>query len=211
MMEAGPDANRPPHILFVVMFSSRDEAAMTKKILICLALAAALVSGVLYGKGLLNVHHGLTPPASLATLTLEKSPKPAPAVAFADAAGGSHALGDLKGHYVLLNLWATWCAPCVSELPALARLKMAVPGLKVMAVNVDSQKVDAAAFLKAHNASSLGTYADNDKVMMKNFLAQGLPLTVLIDPTGKVVARAEGPAEWGSPEAVDYFKGLAGS
>jgi thiol-disulfide isomerase/thioredoxin len=184
---------------------------MTQKILISLAVVIALVSGVLYGKGLLNVHHGLTPPASLAALAVEKSPKPAPAVTVADAAGGRHALADLKGHYVLLNLWATWCAPCVSELPALARLKMAVPGLKVMAVNVDSQKVDAAGFLKLHNAASLGTYADTDKMLMRSFLAVGLPLTVLIDPDGKVVARAEGPAPWDDDESIDYFKNLAGS
>jgi thiol-disulfide isomerase/thioredoxin len=184
---------------------------MTQKIVISLAVVIALVCGVLYGKGLLTVHHGLTPPASLAALAVQNPAKPAPAVTFADAAGGRHALSDLKGHYVLLNLWATWCAPCVSELPALARLKMAVPGLKVMAVNVDSQKVDAAGFLKAHNATSLGTYADNDKVMMKNFLAVGLPLTVLIDPDGKVVARAEGPAPWDNDESIDYFKNLAGS
>jgi thiol-disulfide isomerase/thioredoxin len=184
---------------------------MTQKILISLAVVIALVSGVLYGKGLLNVHHGLTPPASLAALEVQKSPKAAPVVSFADAAGGRHALTDLKGHYVLLNLWATWCAPCVSELPALARLKMAAPGLKVMAVNVDSQKVDAAAFLKLHSASSLGTYADNDKMLMRSFLAVGLPLTVLIDPDGKVVARAEGPAPWDGDESIDYFKNLAGS
>ena len=185
---------------------------MTKKILICLAVIVAVVSGVLYGKGLMNVHHGLTPPPSLAALTLEKTPKPAPAVAFADVAGGRHALADFKGHYVLLNLWATWCAPCVSELPALAKLKEAVPGLKVMVVDVGKDTpADANAFIKSHNAASLGTYIDNDIVLERAFGAVGLPTTVLIDPQGNLIAEAQGPAAWSDASAIDYFKSLAGS
>ena len=65
---------------------------MTKKIIISLAVVVAVAFGFLYGKGLLSVHQGLEPPASLAVLKLEKAPKAAPSVTFADAAGGSHAL-----------------------------------------------------------------------------------------------------------------------
>ena len=64
-----------------------------------------------------------------------------------------------KGRYVLLNLWATWCAPCVAELPALARLQAFAPGLKVLAVNTDRGEVDAAAFLKSHHAGAAGAIA----------------------------------------------------
>ena len=68
-----------------------------------------------------------------------------------------HALAAFKGHYVLLNLWATWCAPCVAELPSLAKLQAAVPGLTVLAVDVGRDKADAAgAFLKSHNAGAAG-------------------------------------------------------
>src|SRR5882762_3036022 len=101
---------------------------MTKKIIISLAVVVAVAFGFLYGKGLLSVHQGLEPPASLAVLKLEKAPKAAPAVTFADSAGGSHALDQFKGRYVLVNLWATWCAPCVAELPSLARLAAHAPG-----------------------------------------------------------------------------------
>ena len=131
---------------------------MTKKILIVLAAIVALGSGFLYARGLMNVHQSLTPPAQLAALVLEKSPKPAPAVGFADAAAGHHALADFKGRYVLLNLWATWCAPCVSELPALARLQAQVPSLKVLAVDVSGKDkpADADAFLKSHQCGAAG-------------------------------------------------------
>lgn len=182
------------------------------KIVTVLAAVAAIASGFLYGKGLLNVHQGAVKPASLAVLELQKTPKAAPRVAFTDAAGGRHALSAFKGRYVLLNMWATYCAPCVAELPALTRLKGAVPGLKVLAVDLGRDKPAVAdAFLKSHDAAGLGTLVDTDKSMMSAFRVYALPTTVLIDPEGKVVARAEGPAEWAAPESVDYFKALTGS
>ncbi len=184
---------------------------MTKKIIISLAVILAIVSGVLYGKGLLNVHQGLNPPPSLAALALEKTPKPAPAVHFSDPGGTQVQLSAFKGRFVLLNLWATWCAPCVAELPALAELAKQAPGLKVLAINTDRGGVDAAAFLKSHKAGSLPVYRDSDIMMLRSFGAYGLPMTVLIDPEGKIIARAEGPADWNDPEAVKYFKGITGS
>jgi len=184
---------------------------MTKKIVISLAVIAALAFGFLYARGLLSVHEGLTPPPSLAALALEKAPKPAPDVAFTDAAGTRHALSTFRGRYVLLNLWATWCGPCVAELPALARLSIYAPGLRVLAINMDKGQVDAAAFLKSHAAKALPVYRDSDVVMLRSFHAYGLPMTVLIDPDGKIVAKAEGPADWDTPEAVKYFKRITGS
>ena len=185
---------------------------MTKKIIISLAVIIAVVMGVLYGKGLLSVHQGLEPPASLSALVLEKTPKSAPDVHFADQKGTRHALAAFRGRYVLLNLWATWCGPCVNELPSLARLSRFAPGVRVVAVDTgDRDTVDAAAFLKEHDAGNLVAYRDNEKVMMRSFVAISLPMTVLIDPQGKVVAKAVGPADWGTPEAVKYFKRITGS
>jgi thiol-disulfide isomerase/thioredoxin len=130
-------------------------------------------------------------------------------VTLADA-GGRHALASYKGHYVLLNMWATWCIPCVAELPALTKLKAAVPGLTVLAVNLDRGQVDAAGFLKSHNAATLGSLRDADTALMRSFTVFAMPTTVLIDPKGNVIARAEGPATWDSPDTIAYFKGLTG-
>jgi thiol-disulfide isomerase/thioredoxin len=154
----------------------------------------------------------MPPPQSLKALVLEKAAKPAPAVAFFDLQGGRHALADFKGRYVLLNLWATWCAPCVSELPALAKLKLQVPALKVLAVDVYAKDKPPAvdSFLKSHNAAALGTLTDKEITLGRAFGAYGLPVTVLVDPQGKVIARAEGPAEWSAPDAIAYFKTLTG-
>jgi len=187
---------------------------MTKpaKAITVLAILLAVAMGILYGKGLLAVHQGQEPPASLAVLKLQNPAKPAPQVAFSDVRGQRHALADFKGRYVLLNLWATWCGPCVAELPALATLSRHVPGLRVIAVDVGRDTAQQAdAFLKSHNAERLGTFVDTDIAMVRNFGAYGLPMTALIDPEGNVIAKAEGPAEWATPEAVKYFKRITGS
>src|SRR5580704_6902141 len=175
---------------------------MNRKIVPVLASLGVLV--VLYGMAVSPVHAG---PAMPKPMVAEKPVKPAPAVAFTDAAG-RHPLASYKGHYVLLNMWATWCAPCVAELPALTKLKAAVPGLTVLAVNLDRGQVDAAGFLKSHNAATLGSFRDADTVFMKSFTVFAMPTTVLIDPKGNVIARAEGPATWDSPDTIAYFKGL---
>jgi thiol-disulfide isomerase/thioredoxin len=169
------------------------------------SLAAMIALGVLYGIGALPVHAG---PAMPSPMVAQKPAKAAPAVAFSDAAG-RHTLASYKGHYVLLNMWATWCAPCVAELPALTRLKAAVPGLTVLAVNMDRGQVDAAGFLKSHNAAVLGSLRDTDITLTRSFTAYGLPTTVLIDPKGNIIGRAEGPATWDSPQSIAYFKSLS--
>ncbi|MGH6828722.1 MAG: TlpA family protein disulfide reductase [Rhizomicrobium sp.] len=171
-----------------------------------LATAAAIVLavGVLYGIGHIHAKPGLPSP-----LALQAKPVMAPLTAFADASGGQHSLAEFKGHYVLLNLWATWCAPCVAELPALAKLRNAVPALKVVAVDVGHDKSDvAAAFLERHHVGELGTYVDSDLALLHAFGAYGLPTTILIDPQGREIAEAEGPGEWAKPQAVAYFKAL---
>jgi len=175
------------------------------------ALAATAVVAVLYWKSSPPVHASLVPPASLARLVPAKQPSPVASVSFAGADGARHSLGEFKGHYVLLNLWAVWCAPCVKELPALARLQAALPkgGLQVVPVDVArGTQADAAAFLKAHGAARLPAFIDGDLAMMRVFGAYGLPLTVLIDDKGREIARAVGPADWDAPDAIDYFKAL---
>ena len=169
--------------------------------------AILTICGVLYGIGPLHAK-----PAMPAPLTAETKAPPVPQAVFLDAANGKHRIGDFKGKYVLVNLWATWCAPCVSELPSLVKLQAAVPGIKVLAVDVGHDKPEkAAAFLKDHKADSLGVNVDTELALLHAFGAYGLPTTVLVDPSGKEVAKAQGPAEWSSPAFVAYFKSLSNS
>jgi thiol-disulfide isomerase/thioredoxin len=170
-------------------------------------VAVLLAMGVLYGIGPVHAKSAMPAP-----LEVDAKAPPVPKAAFVDEKGGKHTIADFKGRYVLVNLWATWCAPCVKELPSLVKLQQAVPGLKVLAVDVGHDKPDAAAaFLKSHKADSLGVYVDTELALLHAFGAYGLPTTVLIDPKGKEVAKAQGPAEWDAPVFVAYFKSLAAS
>jgi len=182
-----------------------------------LTVAAAAVLGgaaivfVLYGITPKPVHAG--PPAALQPFALDNAPAAVPQVAFSDAGGTRRPLAAFKGRYVLLNLWATWCGPCVKELPALARLKSAVPpgGIAVVAVDVGrGTPAEARSFLDAHSAKALDAYIDTNIALIRAFGAYGLPLTILIDPEGREIGRAVGPAAWDAPEAIDWFKTLTG-
>jgi len=152
------------------------------------------------------------PPASLAPYAAAKAPVVVPQVAIDDAKGTRLPLSAFKGKYVLLNLWATWCAPCVRELPALATLKASVKSGRFDVVAVDvgrGTSADARSFLDSHGAKVLDTYVDSNLALLRAFNAFGLPLTVLIDPQGHEIGRAVGPAAWDSPDAISYFKALA--
>jgi thiol-disulfide isomerase/thioredoxin len=157
-----------------------------------------------------TVHAYAVPPASLAPFTAS-NPLAVPQVAFSDAKGNRIALSQLKGRYILLNLWAPWCAPCVRELPALARLQSSLPRDRFSIVAVDVGRgtaSDARSFLDAHSSKALATYVDSNLALLRAFGAFGLPLTILIDPKGREVGRALGAATWDSPEALDYFRAL---
>ncbi len=163
---------------------------------------------VLYGGGGLAVNAAAAMPKPLVA---EKRAKPAPAVTFTDGKGVKHTLKQYQGKPVLVNLWATWCAPCVAELPALARLKAAVPGIHVLAVDLTGRAQTpekSMAFLKEHKAQSLGAFVDTERMFMRGFTAAVMPTTLLLDAKGNVMARAEGPAEWDSKEFVSYFRTL---
>jgi thiol-disulfide isomerase/thioredoxin len=180
--------------------------------IVAAAAAAFAVVAVLYVILMRDVH--ASKPASLAALAEDQTPQAIPEVAFTDASGARRTLAAFKGRYVLLNLWATWCSPCVTELPALARLQAALPTAKLLVVTVNvgrTSAADTAAFLKAHGAGSLPVYLDSNIALIRAFGAVGMPLSVLIDPQGREIARASGPADWDDAAAIAYFKSLTAS
>lgn len=150
------------------------------------------------------------PPPELARLGVLPAPETAPGVGFADADGKRVTLASFRGHAMLVNLWATWCAPCVRELPELAHLKSALPGLDVVAINVGRDNAaETAQFLRAHGADGLSVYVDRDAALIRAFAIQGLPFSVLLDADGREIARALGPCEWSAPSAIAYLRKLA--
>lgn len=181
------------------------------RLYILLAAAVALMAGALVVLYVIPPGNG-TPkqPASLAELKPAK-PSPAPNVSFADMGGRSYALSKYRGRYVLLNLWANWCGPCVKELPALANLQRTIPASRLAVVTVDVERnADKVAgqFLIAHQAAELPAFADPGMKLMAATKTFGLPTTLLIDPQGREIARATGPAQWDAPDAIAWFEEL---
>ncbi|HXG99147.1 MAG TPA: TlpA disulfide reductase family protein [Sphingomicrobium sp.] len=127
----------------------------------------------------------------------------APATLFEDPDGADFSLAGLKGSPVLLNLWASWCAPCVKELPTLDQLAVEQDGkLAVIAVSQDmAPQSSVTAFLKQHGVGNLDAYHDPEMGLTSALGVQIMPTTVLYDSVGKEVWRFAGDLDWTSPEA----------
>ena len=131
--------------------------------------------------------------------------KPAPDVDFKDPDGEQTSLAEFSGKPVLVNLWATWCAPCVKELPTLDRLKGAQgkDGLQVVAISQDNAPhASVVAFLDAHKIENLDPYQDENMDLSAKAGAEVLPTSILFDANGREVWRYVGDLDWTSLEAT---------
>ena len=137
-------------------------------------------------------------------------PAPAPqAPGVTNASGGSVGLADFRGRVVLVNFWATWCAPCVHEMPSLDRLqaKLGPEGLLVMAVSQDRKGLAAAEpFYREQGLDNLEIFLDPKGKFALAMGVAGLPTSLLVDDRGHVVGALEGPLEWDGPEAVELIR-----
>lgn len=144
----------------------------------------------------------------VAALAVSKSPRPAAEVAFDSPDGKRLTLEDFRGRAILLNLWATWCAPCRAEMPALDRLQQELGGesFEVVTVNIDTARLERReAFWKETGISHLKFYVDPKADIFQSLKRAGkvvgLPTTILIDSKGCELGLMAGPAEWDSPDA----------
>ncbi len=132
-----------------------------------------------------------------------KSPADLPEIAYVDGTGKAMSAKDWEGRVILLNLWATWCAPCRKEMPALDRLQaeMGSDKFEVVALSVDRGGIEASKkFLDQVKVEKLKVYVDSSARASSTLKAVGLPTTLLIK-NGREIGRLVGPAEWDSPEA----------
>jgi thiol-disulfide isomerase/thioredoxin len=137
------------------------------------------------------------------------NPQAVPDLRFQDADGKPHQLSDFRGKVVLLNVWATWCAPCRKEMPALDRLQQALggPDFQVLALSIDNGGTAIVRrFYDEIGIKALGIYVDPTTEATGKLRTVGIPTTILLDREGRERWRKTGPAEWDSPEIIEALR-----
>ena len=143
-------------------------------------------------------------------LMLLDEPVAVPEAVLLDAEDGEHSLADYKGKWVVLNFWATWCAPCRREMPSLERLQAAMPDIAVVPVATGRNAVEGIRrFFDDAGVKTLPILRDPQSRLAHGMGVMGLPVTVILNPEGQEVARLIGDAEWDSDSAKAVLGALA--
>ncbi len=140
-------------------------------------------------------------------------PAPPPPAVLLDAEGRAHRLEEFAGNGLVINLWATWCVPCVAELPALAALAGQVKddGIRVLPLSSDrGGGAVVAEYYRRHGIAGLPVWLDPKGAAARAWGARGLPTTLLIDPRGRERGRLEGAADWAGAATIAGIRRLIG-
>jgi thiol-disulfide isomerase/thioredoxin len=140
-------------------------------------------------------------------------PVPPASAGFTDADGKPVTLADFMGKGVVLNLWATWCVPCVAEMPSLDALAGHLAGDDIIVIPLSSDRGGKAVvqkFYTARQVAHLGIWLDTHGAAARALGARGLPTTLLIDRQGRERGRLEGGADWASAAALETIRKLVG-
>ena len=149
---------------------------------------------------------------SMKKLVFHAAPETVPDAPFqlADDAGTA-TLSDYRGKYVLLNFWATWCAPCRKEMPMLSELQTEFGGDGFEVLTIAAGRNSPAGikkFLSEMGIDNLPRHQDPKQQLASKMGIFGLPITIIIDTEGREVARMRGDADWASDSAKDIISGL---
>ncbi len=143
--------------------------------------------------------------------TLSVKPSPARQTTFQDGNGNTLGLADFAGKILVVNFWATWCFPCIREIPTLDRLQGRLGGkdFAVIAMSQDREGADVVrAFFTRTKVKNLKIYVDADGKFAEAFAVRGLPTTLVLDRGGRELGRIDGIAEWDGRDArnlIGYF------
>ena len=167
---------------------------------------------VLYTALALSANAALADTASLVALRqgdmkkliFHAEPKPVSDAPFIGEGGAEQTLADFAGQYVLLNFWATWCAPCRKEMPSLNALQIEFGGPEFRVVTVATGRNSVAGirrFFEETGVDVLTQYRDPTQVLARDMAVLGLPISVILNPAGQEIARLRGDALWDSDSA----------
>jgi thiol-disulfide isomerase/thioredoxin len=141
-----------------------------------------------------------------------EAPRPAPTTVFKDDGGNDHTLADFAGKALVVNFWATWCAPCVKEMPTLDALQAQFgdKGIQVLAISQDREGAQVAKPFKEKNGwNDLALYTEAAGKFQRDADLNGLPTTIILNKAGQEVGRVEGEVNWTSPEVEQKLQALA--
>jgi thiol-disulfide isomerase/thioredoxin len=168
-------------------------------------LAAALPAGKLLAEPGSDFRRALAP---------IDPPQALPDVAFLDAAGAEHHLSEFRGRGMVVNFWATWCAPCVSEMPSLVTLAKTLAPMDIAVLPLSSDRGGAPVvqtWFRDHGITALPVLLDPKGALARAWQARGIPTTVLINREGLGCARLEGATSWDSPDVAPIIQRLVGT
>jgi thiol-disulfide isomerase/thioredoxin len=138
-------------------------------------------------------------------------PQPAPRVTFATPGGRHLTLADYAGKILVFNLWATWCRPCVAEIPSFAQAapQLAASGVLILPVSIDLNGAAAVRpFYAGHGISTLPILLDPNGNNLQALNTPGVPTTIVINGNGQMVAKLLGPANWNTARTRAYLGSL---
>jgi thiol-disulfide isomerase/thioredoxin len=151
------------------------------------------------------------PAAGAGIERLREATRPLPAFTFLDAEGAEKSLADFPGQGLVINLWATWCPPCVAEMPALERLARTLAAERIAVLPLSSDRGGRAvveAFYQRVGLTGLGIWLDPRGAAARAMGARGLPTTIIVDRQGQERARLEGDAAWDTAPFVAAIRRL---
>ena len=155
-----------------------------------------------------NFGYALEKP-DLKNLVLIKSPKIYEEVIFKDINQNNVNLADFKGKLVILNFWATWCAPCKEEMPSLDDLQLndKLSNLKIFPINIGQEDISKSKFFfEELNIQNLNIYFDSPVTLAKKFSLRGVPTTILFNKEGREFARIMGSIDFNDEEFINWLK-----
>lgn len=144
-------------------------------------------------------------------LNFHSTPQPVSATPFATWEGGEEQLSDYAGKYVVLNFWATWCAPCRKEMPQLSQLQAELGGDAFEVVTIATGRNPPQAmqrFFEEIGVDNLPLHMDPKQALAREMAVMGLPITVILNPEGQEIARMRGDADWSSDSAKAIVSAL---